>query len=81
MNTIKFAAMFLTSQTDSLFACFCCWEPHSVIACETDLDANAPYKETAVVYGLLDFNQTRQYMCAYKKHFKTVLVMRMITPK
>lgn len=64
MNTIKFAAMFLT--TNRLFIYLLLLLGTALSACETDLDANAPYKETAVVYGLLDFNQTRQYIRVQK---------------
>lgn len=64
LNTIKFAPMFLKNNplffsVLFLFALVCS-------SCETDLDANAPYEETAVVYGLLDFNQSRQYVRVHK---------------
>ena len=64
MNTIKFAAMFLKAK--QLFICLLLLLGTALSSCETDLDANAPYKETAVVYGLLDFNQPRQYVRVQK---------------
>ncbi len=56
---IKFAAMFKHSLwatgTTVLLILFS-------MSCSTKLDINAPYKTTAVVYGLLDINQPRQYI-------------------
>jgi hypothetical protein len=56
---IKFAPMFKHSLwaigTTVLLILFS-------ISCSTKLDINAPYKATAVVYGLLDINQPRQYI-------------------
>ncbi|MGC6469804.1 MAG: hypothetical protein ACON4E_00870 [Flavobacteriales bacterium] len=37
-----------------------------LLACETDFDVNAPWKETAVVYGLLDQTLDTQRVVVYK---------------
>lgn len=59
---INFAAMF----KHTLWATFTLVWLILSSACSTDLEVNAPYEETAVVYGLLDFNQPRQYIKVMK---------------
>ena len=38
----------------------------TLLACETDFEVNAPWKETAVIYGLLDQTVDTQRVIIYK---------------
>ena len=38
----------------------------TLFACETDFEVNAPWKETAVIYGLLDQTVDTQRVIIYK---------------
>ena len=48
-------------------SCYLCVFALSILfACETDFDVNAPWKETAVIYGLLDQTADTQRVVIYK---------------